>query len=118
MISPGTSKLNILKRRLVKSPFYSIIHVSYEIMCIDKDEMPDHGARVLDCKRLINDLAVKVVWVSFSAGVYKYAMPSSLYDGIVVFKVARDTSYDNQRVIEAIAAADQQAPIFLSRKKF
>ena len=57
-----------------------------------------------------------VVWGYFSVGVYKYARPGCLYDWIVVFKVTRGASYVIQSVIEAIASADQQAPIFLSRK--
>ena len=34
-------KIDYLKENIGKSPFYSLIHVSDEIMCIDKDEMPD-----------------------------------------------------------------------------
>ena len=34
-----------------------------------------------------------------------------------MFKVARDASYDIQSVIEAMASAAQQAPIFLSRRE-
>ena len=52
----------------------------------------------------------------FSDGVYKYARPVYLYDWIVVFKVTCSASYESQSVIEAIAAADQQAPILLSSK--
>ena len=55
-----------------------------------------------------------VVQGSFSVGVYKYARPGSLYDWIIVFKFAHGASYKSQSVIEAIAAAAQQAPIFLS----
>ena len=84
-------------------------------MCIDKDEMLDPRDRVLTCKRFVHDLSIMVVWGSFSVGVYKYARPGSLSDWIVVFKVARGASYESQSVIEAIYAAAQQAPIFLSR---
>ena len=58
-----------------------------------------------------------VVQGSLSVGVYKYARPDSLPDWIVVFKVAHGASYKRQSAIEATAAADQQAPIFLSRQE-
>ena len=85
-------------------------------MCIDKDEMPDRRDRFLAFKRLINNLAVMVVQGYFSVGVYKYARPGCLYDWMVVFKVTHVASYEIQSVIEAIAYADHQAPILLSRK--
>ena len=55
-----------------------------------------------------------VIRGSFYVGVYKYARPGYLSDWIVVFKVARGAIYERQSVIEAISAADKQAPIFLS----
>ena len=85
-------------------------------MCINKDGMPDRQAIFLACKRFINNLAIMVGRGYFSVGVYKYVRPGYLYNWIVVFKVTRSASYEIQSVIEAIAAADQQAPIFLSRK--
>ena len=78
-----------------------------EIPCIDKDEMPDRRARVLARKRFLHNLAIMVVRVSFSVGVYKHARAGSLSDWIVVFKVACSASYDIQSVIEAISAAAQ-----------
>ena len=85
-------------------------------MCINKDEIPDRRARFLAFNIFINSLAVMVVQGYFSVGVYKYARPGYLYDWIVVFNVTRVASYDIQSVIEAIAYADHQAPILLSRK--
>ena len=54
-----------------------------------------------------------VVRRSFCVDVYKYARPGSLSDRIVVFKVSLSASYEIKSVIEAIASADHQAPIFL-----
>ena len=56
-----------------------------------------------------------VVWGSFYVGFYKYARPCFLSDWIVVFNVYGGASYESQIVVEAIADAAQQAPIFLSR---
>ena len=78
--------------------------------------MTDRQAKVLARKICIHDLDTMVLQGSFSVGVYKYARPGSISDWIVVFKVTRDASYDIQSVIEAIAYADHQAPILLSRK--
>ena len=85
-------------------------------MCFNKDEMPDRRAIFLACKIFINNLAIIIGRGYFSVGVYKYARPGYLYNWIFVFKVTRSASYEIQSVIEAIAAADQQAPILLSRK--
>ena len=86
-------------------------------MCIEKDEMPYRRSRVLICKRFVKYLDIMVLQGSFSVGVYKYARPGSISDWIVVFRVTRDASYDIQSVIEAISAAAQQAPMFLSRRE-
>ena len=85
-------------------------------MCIEKDEIMNRRARFLARKIFINNLAIMVVWGYFSDFVYKYARPGYLYDWIFVFKVTRSASYGIQIVIEAIAYADHQAPILLSRK--
>ena len=82
-------------------------------MHIKKHEIPDHRARVIDCKRFINDFVIMVVQVSVNVGVYKYARHGSLSDWKVVFKVACDESYDIQRVIDSVSAATQQNPILL-----
>ena len=101
----------------MKSPFYYLIHVSDEIKCINKNEIPDLQARVLAGKSFIKDLDIMVVQGSFYFGVYKYARTGSLYDWMVVFKVTLGASYKSQSVIEAIDDADKKAPIFLSRKE-
>ena len=98
--------------------------MSDKILFIDKDEMPDHLSIVLSCKsivlackRFIHYLVIKVLWGSLSVGVYNYAIPGSIYDCIVLFKVARDASYEIQSVVEDIADAYQKAPIFLSKQE-
>ena len=62
-------------------------------MFIDKYKILDRRSRVLAPKIFVNNLAIMVVWGSFSVGVYKYASPGSIYDWIVVFKVTRGASY-------------------------
>ena len=47
----------------------------YEIMYIDKDETTDLQDRVLSRKIFSHNLAIMVVWGSFSGVVYKYARP-------------------------------------------
>ena len=79
--------------------------------------MSDHRARVLACRIFSHYLAIFFLLDSLSVGVYKYARPVSLSDCIFVLKVARSVSYESQGAIEAIAAADQQVPIFLSRQE-
>ena len=78
--------------------------------------MPDSQYIFLAFNIFINNLAIMFVWRYFSVGVYKYARPGCLKDWIVVFKVTCVASYKIQSGIGAIASADQQAPIFLSRK--
>ena len=51
----------------------------------------------------------------FSVEVYKYARPGYFPNWIVFFKVTCGESYKIQRVIEALSADSQQAPILLSR---
>ena len=63
-------------------------------MYINKDEMPDRQDRVLAHKIFINNSAIMAVWGYFYVRVYKYEMSGSLYDCIVVFKVARGASYE------------------------
>ena len=116
MISPGTRKLTLLKRRLVNILF-SLIHVLDEIMCTDKDEILERQPRVLACKIFVHDLVIIVVRGYFSVGVYKYARPGSLSEWIVVFNLTRGASYDIQSVIETIDPATHQAPIFLSMQE-
>ena len=74
-------------------------------MCIDNDEIPDCRARVLARKRFVYNLAIMVVWGSFSVGVYKHATPGSISDCIVLLKFACGASYERQSIIEAIADA-------------
>ena len=109
--------MDYLKQYISKYPSYSLIHVSDEIMCFNKDEMPDRRARVLARKQFTNNLYIMVVCGYFYVGVYKYARPVSLQDWIVVFKVTHGAMYKIQSVIEAIATASQQAPIFLLRQE-
>ena len=57
--------------------------------------MPDCRARVLARKRFVHELAIMVVWVSFSVGMYKYARPGSLsgwivFSGSLAMQVTRD----------------------------
>ena len=85
-------------------------------MCIYKDEMLDRRSRVLTRKRFVHNFYSMVVRVSLYVVVYKYARPGSHYDWVVVFKVSWGASYDIQSGIEAISAAAQQDPIFLSRR--
>ena len=86
-------------------------------MCINKDEIPDRRAIFLAHKRFINNLGIMVVRDSFCVGFYEYAKPGSLSGWIVVFKVACGTRYKIQSVVEAIDAASQKSPIFLSRRE-
>ena len=88
-----------------------------EIICINKYKMPDRRDRFLTCEIFINNLSIVVVRGYFSVYVYKYASPGSLSKYIVVFKVNSGASYERQSIIEAISAASQQAPIFLSRRE-
>ena len=88
-----------------------------EIICINKDEIPDSRARVLSCKRFVHYLVTMVVLRSFCVGAYKYERHGSLYDWIVVLKAALGAIYKSQSFIEAIASAAHQAPIFLSRRE-
>ena len=62
-------------------------------MYIDKDDTTDLQARVLARKIFMNDLAIMVVQGYFYVSNYKYARPGSIYDKIVVFRVARGASY-------------------------
>ena len=73
-------QIDYLKEKISKSLFYYIINVPDEIMCTDKDEMPDRRARILARKIFINDLEIMVVRGSFYVGVYKYARPGSHSD--------------------------------------
>ena len=88
-----------------------------EIICINKDEMPYHRARILTRKRFVHNISIMVVRGYSSVGLYNYARPGSLSYWIVMFKVSRGERYKSQSVIEAINAADMQAPIFLSRRE-
>ena len=63
-------------------------------MCIDKGEVTDHQDRFLARNRFVDYLSIMVVRGYFYVGIYKYSRPDSLYDWIVVFKVARGASYD------------------------
>ena len=100
-------KIDHLKENISKSTFWSTIHVSDDIICIDKDEITDCWARILTHKIFIHNLAIMVVQVSFYVGFYKYESPESICVWIVVFKVACGASYERQSVIDAIVAAAQ-----------
>ena len=102
--------IEYIKKKISKSSFYSLIHLSEEIICIYKDKILDRRSRVLVCKRFIHKLAIMVVRGSFYVGVYKYARPGSFSDWIVVLKVARGASYEIQSVIEAISGAAHIVP--------
>ena len=110
-------KIDHLKEMISKSLFYYILHVSDDIMYIDKDKMTDRRARVLARKRFVHDLAIMVVRGYLSVGIYKYGRHGSISDWIAVFKVARGASYDSQSVIGAIDTAAHQAPMFLTRQE-
>ena len=49
-------------------------------MYIEKDETTDLQARVLSRKMFVHNLAIMVVWGSFSDVVYKYARPGYISD--------------------------------------
>ena len=54
-------QIDYLKEKISKSHFYSLIHVSDEIMCINKDQIIYLRARVLACKRFVHNLFIVVV---------------------------------------------------------
>ena len=73
-------QIDYLKEKISKSPFYSIIYVLYEIMCINNDEIPDRQVRFPNRKIFLHDLAIVVVRGYFSVGVYKYTRLGSISD--------------------------------------
>ena len=85
-------QIDYLKNKISKYPFYSLIHVSDEIMCIDKNEIPDRQARILSQKKLVHNRAIMVLRGSLSVGAYKYARSGYLFNWIFVFKFARGAS--------------------------
>ena len=111
------NQIDCLKEKIGKFPFNYLIHVSDEIICIEKDEMTDHQARFLTRKIFVHYLVIMIVRGYFSDVVYKYTRRVSISDWIVVFKVDRGAIYKSQNFIENIADATQQAPIFLSRRE-
>ena len=68
-------------------------------------------------KRFIQDLGIMKSPKGFSIGVYKFSTPGCLSDWVAVIKIASGTNDQSRCVQEVIAAASQQAPIFLSQRE-